>query len=118
VTGWLEAAALAHSFAIPFSAHCGPSIHAQAACAAPQISHTEFFHDHARIEHLLFDGALDPSGGCLRPDPTRPGLGLALKRQWTPVWVAPPMAAACVGAALSERVARRVLPITSAVTFL
>jgi L-alanine-DL-glutamate epimerase-like enolase superfamily enzyme len=81
VTGWLEAAALAHSFAIPFSAHCGPSIHAQAACAAPQIAHIEFFHDHVRIEHLLFDGALDPSSGCLRPDPTRPGLGLELKRQ-------------------------------------
>ena len=80
VTGWLEAAALAHSFAIPFSAHCGPSIHAQAACAAPQIAHIEFFYDHVRIEHLLFDGALDPVGGCLRPDPSRPGLGLELKR--------------------------------------
>jgi hypothetical protein len=28
---------------------------------------------------MLFDGALDPSGGTLRPDPGRPGLGLALK---------------------------------------
>jgi L-alanine-DL-glutamate epimerase-like enolase superfamily enzyme len=81
LTGWLEAAALAHSFGIPFSAHCGPSIHAQAACAAPQISHIEYFHDHVRIEHMLFDGALDPVGGCLRPDPTRPGLGLELKSQ-------------------------------------
>ena len=25
----------------------------------PQISHVEYFHDHARIEHMLFDGALD-----------------------------------------------------------
>jgi L-alanine-DL-glutamate epimerase-like enolase superfamily enzyme len=81
ITGWLEAAGLAHSFGIPFSAHCGPSIHAQAACAAPRIAHIEYFHDHVRIEHLLFDGALDPIGGCLRPDPTRPGLGLELKRQ-------------------------------------
>jgi hypothetical protein len=32
-----------------------------------------------RIESMLFDGALDPSGGTLRPDPARPGLGLALK---------------------------------------
>ena len=37
---------------------------------------------------------------------------------WTPVWVTPPMGAAGVGAALSERVARQILPITSAVTFL
>jgi L-alanine-DL-glutamate epimerase-like enolase superfamily enzyme len=81
ITGWLEAAALAHSFAIPFSGHCSPSIHAQAACAAPQIAHIEYFHDHVRIEHLLFDGALDPVCGCLRPDPTRPGLGLELKRE-------------------------------------
>jgi hypothetical protein len=28
---------------------------------------------------MLFDGTLDPSGGALRPDPTRPGLGLVLK---------------------------------------
>jgi L-alanine-DL-glutamate epimerase-like enolase superfamily enzyme len=81
VTGWLEAAALAHSFATPFSAHCGPSIHAQVGCAAPELAHVEYFHDHVRIEHLFFDGALDPVDGCLRPDPTRPGLGLELKRQ-------------------------------------
>jgi L-alanine-DL-glutamate epimerase-like enolase superfamily enzyme len=81
VTGWLEAARLAHSFATPFSAHCGPSIHAQIGCAAPQLSHIEYFHDHARIEHLFFDGALDPLGGELHPDPARPGLGLELKEQ-------------------------------------
>jgi L-alanine-DL-glutamate epimerase-like enolase superfamily enzyme len=79
ITGWLEAASLAHSFAIPFSAHCGPSVHAHVACAAPQISHIEYFHDHVRIEHLFFDGALDPLGGCLQPDPGRAGLGLDLK---------------------------------------
>jgi hypothetical protein len=28
---------------------------------------------------MLFDGALSPKGGSMRPDPTRPGLGLALK---------------------------------------
>jgi L-alanine-DL-glutamate epimerase-like enolase superfamily enzyme len=81
VTGWLEAAGLAHSFATPFSAHCGPSIHAQIACAAPRVAHIEYFHDHVRIEHLFFDGALDPVGGCLRPDPARLGLGLELKEQ-------------------------------------
>src|SRR5207253_5961823 len=27
VTGWLEVAALAHNFAVPFSAHTAPSIH-------------------------------------------------------------------------------------------
>jgi hypothetical protein len=37
---------------------------------------------------------------------------------WTPIWVTPPMALAAVGAACSERVARDVLPVASAVTFL
>ena len=36
---------------------------------------------------------------------------------WTPVWVTPPMVAAAIGAALSERVARRVLPLVAAITF-
>lgn len=36
---------------------------------------------------------------------------------WTPVWVTPPMVGAAVGAALSERVARDVLPAASVVTF-
>jgi L-alanine-DL-glutamate epimerase-like enolase superfamily enzyme len=80
ITGWLEAAALADGFAIPFSAHCAPSLHAQVGCAAPRLAHVEYFHDHARIEQMLFDGAPRPAGGCLQPDPTRPGLGLALRR--------------------------------------
>lgn len=37
---------------------------------------------------------------------------------WTPVWVTPPMVAAGIGAARSERVARTVLPAMSVVTFL
>jgi hypothetical protein len=31
-------------------------------------------------ERILFDGVLDPKGGVLRPDATRPGMGLELKR--------------------------------------
>lgn len=86
VTGFLEAAALAHSFSIPFSAHTAPAVHAHAGCAAPEIAHVEYFHDHARIENMLFDGAPQPVGGCLRPDPTRPGLGLEFKRQDAEQW--------------------------------
>jgi hypothetical protein len=37
---------------------------------------------------------------------------------WTPIWVTPPMVVAAIGAACSERVAREVLPLASAVTFL
>ena len=39
----------------------------------------EYFHDHVRIEHLLFDGSLSPVRGEMEPDLGRPGLGLELK---------------------------------------
>jgi hypothetical protein len=42
--------------------------------------HVEYFHDHARIERMLFDGALEPRGGHLWPDTSEPGLGIELKR--------------------------------------
>ncbi len=79
VTGWLEAATLAHAFDIPFSAHTMPAVHAHLGCAAPEIAHIEYFHTHARLESMLFEGTLDPSGGVLTPDPDRPGLGLEPK---------------------------------------
>ena len=52
-----------------------------AASAVPRLRHLEWFHDHVRIEHLLFDGAPTPRGGAIRPDMTRPGLGLDFKHQ-------------------------------------
>jgi L-alanine-DL-glutamate epimerase-like enolase superfamily enzyme len=86
ITGWLEAASLAHAFGVPFSAHTSPSIHAHVGCAAPRLAHVEYFHDHVRIEHLLFDGVLEPVAGGLRPDPDRPGLGLELKAHDAEAW--------------------------------
>jgi hypothetical protein len=44
------------------------------------MAHLEWFHDHARIEALLFEGAVQPRHGRVRPDLARPGLGLELKR--------------------------------------
>ena len=61
------------------STHCAPALHAHVACAAKRVRHIEYFHDHARIERLLFDGALVPIDGALRPDASRPGLGLEFK---------------------------------------
>jgi hypothetical protein len=31
-------------------------------------------------ERALFDGALDPDGGTMTPDPDQPGLGLTLRK--------------------------------------
>jgi hypothetical protein len=49
-------------------------------CAVGKPRHIEWFHDHVRIERMFFDGFLDPAGGVLRPDRSRPGLGVELKR--------------------------------------
>lgn len=80
VTGYLRAAALCEAAPIPMSAHTAPSLHAHPSCAVTCVRNIEYFHDHARIEPMLFDGALAPEGGALRPDLARPGLGLTLKR--------------------------------------
>jgi L-alanine-DL-glutamate epimerase-like enolase superfamily enzyme len=81
VSGFLRAAALAQARQLPLSAHCCPSIHAHVGCAAEALLHVEYFHDHARIERMVFDGVLDPGGGALRPDLSRPGLGLELREE-------------------------------------
>ncbi|MGH8191745.1 MAG: enolase C-terminal domain-like protein [Rhodanobacteraceae bacterium] len=80
ITGFMQAAALCRAFQVPLSAHCAPSIHAHPACAAPPLRHIEYFHDHVRIEGMLFDGALAAKNGALHPDLSRPGFGLELKR--------------------------------------
>jgi L-alanine-DL-glutamate epimerase-like enolase superfamily enzyme len=79
VTAWLQIAALAHADHIDLSGHCAPSYHLHAACAAPHFRHLEWFHDHVRIEHMLFDGAPQVKDGLITPDLSRPGLGLQLK---------------------------------------
>ena len=79
ITGFLRAAAIADAFQLPLSSHCAPSLHLHPCCAAPRVRHMEYFHDHARIEHMLFDGALSPVDGAIEPDLGRPGLGLELK---------------------------------------
>ncbi len=80
VTGFLEAAVLCRAWGLPLSAHTAPSVHAHVCCAVPEVRHLEYFHDHARIERILFDGALRPVDGMLRPDPVRPGLGVEFKQ--------------------------------------
>jgi L-alanine-DL-glutamate epimerase-like enolase superfamily enzyme len=65
---------------LPFSAHCAPALSAHACCAMETLVHLEYFHDHVRVENMLFDGVLQPEEGYLRPDASRPGLGLELKR--------------------------------------
>jgi L-alanine-DL-glutamate epimerase-like enolase superfamily enzyme len=79
-TGFLRAAALADAFAIPLSAHTAPALHLPVCCAAPRLRHIEWFHDHARIEHRVFDGAPVPKDGVIAPALDRKGHGLIFKR--------------------------------------
>jgi L-alanine-DL-glutamate epimerase-like enolase superfamily enzyme len=81
VSGFLGVGALCEAAHVPLSAHTAPSLHAPPCCAVENARNIEYFHDHARIESIIFDGALKPDGGALRPDPDQPGMGIALQRQ-------------------------------------
>jgi L-alanine-DL-glutamate epimerase-like enolase superfamily enzyme len=80
ISGFLRVAALCDARSIELSAHCAPQVSAQACTAVWHLRHLEYFHDHERVERLVFDGCLEPEvGGLLRPDRSRPGCGLTVK---------------------------------------
>jgi L-alanine-DL-glutamate epimerase-like enolase superfamily enzyme len=81
ITGFLGVAALCEAFNVPLSSHCAPTLHLPLCCAARPAIHLEYFHDHARIEHMLFDGAPHPDNGFLAFDTSRPGLGVEFKEK-------------------------------------
>ncbi|HEY7404246.1 MAG TPA: enolase C-terminal domain-like protein [Candidatus Angelobacter sp.] len=80
VTGFLQVASLCQAHNIPLSAHTAPALHTHVVCAVTPFRNLEYFHDHVRIERMLFDGLPQLANGELRPDLSRPGLGLELKR--------------------------------------
>jgi L-alanine-DL-glutamate epimerase-like enolase superfamily enzyme len=81
ITEWMRAAATAGAHGLEISGHCAPSLHAHVAATAPNLAHVEYFADHARVDRILFDGVLEPVGGALHIDASRPGIGLALKER-------------------------------------
>jgi L-alanine-DL-glutamate epimerase-like enolase superfamily enzyme len=88
ITNMLRVDGICKALQRPFSAHCAPAISAHVCCAMETLEHLEYFHDHVRVEGMLFDGTLDPSGGKLEPDRSRTGLGLTLKRDEAERWAA------------------------------
>jgi L-alanine-DL-glutamate epimerase-like enolase superfamily enzyme len=80
VTEFLRVAGVAAGYNIEVSAHCAPSLSVAPCSVIPNFRHIEYFADHSRIEGMLFEGALDPKGGVLRPDGSRPGMGIELRR--------------------------------------
>jgi L-alanine-DL-glutamate epimerase-like enolase superfamily enzyme len=80
ITELLRVDGLCRAHGLPLSLHCGPSIHLHPGLALAQLVHLEYFHDHVRIDQLLFEGGVTPRAGALHPDLSRPGNGLELKR--------------------------------------
>ena len=80
ISEFLRVAALCDAANLPMSAHTCPSLHIHPCCSLARIKNIEYFHDHARIENMLFDGAARPVEGRLHPNLARPGMGLEFKR--------------------------------------
>jgi L-alanine-DL-glutamate epimerase-like enolase superfamily enzyme len=79
ITEWLRVAAVAAAHGLEISGHCAPSLHVAPAASVPNLRHVEYFHDHVRVDRILFDGVLDPHDGLLVPPRDRPGMGLSLR---------------------------------------
>ena len=80
ITGFLQVGALCDAYNLPLSSHTASALHVHPCCAVPRVRHLEHFHDHERIERMLFDGLPELVNGMLRPDLSRPGFGIELKR--------------------------------------
>jgi L-alanine-DL-glutamate epimerase-like enolase superfamily enzyme len=80
ITELIRVSALCEARSLRMSTHTAPALHLHACCALPSVVHAEWFHDHARIENMLFDGVRQPRDGLLAPDLSRPGLGIELRR--------------------------------------
>lgn len=90
ITEFLRVAAMAAAHGLEVSGHCAPQLHAPVLAAVPNARHLEWFHDHVRIESMLFDGALEPTAGVVRPSPERPGHGLDWLPEAAERWLSSP----------------------------
>lgn len=82
ISGFLDVAVLCDAHQVALSSHTAPALHMHPGCCAAAVRHLEYFHDHARIESMLFEGRVSPDKhGNMAPDLSQPGLGLIFKRQ-------------------------------------
>lgn len=79
VTQFMQVQSLCATKGIKLSAHTSPAVHAHLGAAVEGLEHVEYFHDHARIEAMLFDGVPPLRDGHLHPDPGVLGMGLSLR---------------------------------------
>lgn len=64
----------------PVRALRAPQLSAHAGAAARRLRHLEYFHDHARLEPMVFDGCLPVRDGAIWPLRAEAGNGLTLRR--------------------------------------
>ncbi|MDG4801412.1 enolase C-terminal domain-like protein [Micromonospora sp. WMMD980] len=81
ISEFLRAAAVADAAGLQVSGHCAPHQHLAVAAATPNLRHLEWFHDHVRIEAMLFDGAQPATGGAVPVQLDRPGNGLEFRAE-------------------------------------
>lgn len=81
ITNFLKIGQTCEIYHFPYSAHTCPSVHASVCCGLSSAINIEYFYDHMRIEHMIFDGAATPKSGALAPDCAGFGLGLELKNR-------------------------------------
>ena len=79
ISGFLKAGFLCEAYQLPFSSHCAAALHLHPALTMPCFYIAEYFHDHSRIEEMLFDGIQKPLCGKMKPDLSRPGFGIEFK---------------------------------------
>jgi L-alanine-DL-glutamate epimerase-like enolase superfamily enzyme len=79
ISEWQRVAAVAAAHGLRVSGHCAPHLHLDVAAAVANLAHLEWFHDHVRIEAMLFDGTVTPTGGLARLDMSAPGNGLTFR---------------------------------------
>ena len=77
ITGFLQAAALCRGAdTAALGAYRARRCTSTSAAPSPHVRHIEYFHDHARIEQMLFDGAVAPRRrACCARIRRRPGSG-------------------------------------------
>jgi L-alanine-DL-glutamate epimerase-like enolase superfamily enzyme len=80
ITEWRRVAAVAAAHHLDVSGHCAPNVTVPVAAATPNFRHLEWFHDHVRIETMLFDGAREAAGGLARLTDA-PGNGVTWRAQ-------------------------------------
>ncbi|MEQ4305807.1 enolase C-terminal domain-like protein [Plantactinospora sp. B6F1] len=81
ISEFLRAAAVADAAGIQVSGHCAPHQHLPVAATTPNLRHLEWFHDHVRIETMLFDGTHPATGGAVPVQTERPGNGLEFRAE-------------------------------------